>query len=98
MVAMRSIFSEGIDLVGCQRADVILPSIVPVLTAARGSEEMDSWRHPVDLVALMERLGALELAIGGIVIVALLYLCILPPLFALLTRCRTHRRSPSHCC
>jgi hypothetical protein len=32
-----------------------MPSIVPVLTAARGSEEMDSWRHPVDLVALMER-------------------------------------------
>src|SRR5262249_11281142 len=46
---------EGIDLVGCQRTDVILPSIVPVLTAARGSEEMDSWRHPVDLVALMDR-------------------------------------------
>src|SRR5262249_28159957 len=46
---------EGIDLGGCQRTDVILPSIVPVLTAARGSEEMDSWRHPVDLVALMER-------------------------------------------
>jgi hypothetical protein len=32
-----------------------MPSIVPVLTAARGSEEMDSWRHPVDLVAHMER-------------------------------------------
>src|SRR6266568_4658861 len=46
---------EGMDLVGCQRADVILPSIVPVLTGARGSEEMDSWRHPVDLVALAER-------------------------------------------
>src|SRR5215831_765073 len=46
---------EGMDLVGWQHADVILPSIVPVLTAARGSEEMDSWRHPVDLVALMER-------------------------------------------
>src|SRR6266487_2015115 len=46
---------EGMDLVGWQRADVILPSIVPVLTAARGSEEMDSWRHPVDLVALAER-------------------------------------------
>jgi hypothetical protein len=26
-----------------------------VLTASLGSEEMDSWRHPVDLVALMER-------------------------------------------
>jgi hypothetical protein len=46
---------EGMDLVGCQRADVILPSVVSVLTAARGSEEMDSWRHPVDLVTLAER-------------------------------------------
>jgi hypothetical protein len=31
------------------------------------------------------RLGALELAVGGIVVVALLYLCILPPVFPLLT-------------
>jgi nitrite reductase/ring-hydroxylating ferredoxin subunit len=46
---------EGIDVVGWERADALLPSIVPVLTAGRGSEEMDSWRHPVDLVALAER-------------------------------------------
>jgi len=45
----------GADLIGWQRADAILPSIVPVLTASLGSEEMDSWRHPVDLVALAER-------------------------------------------
>jgi nitrite reductase/ring-hydroxylating ferredoxin subunit len=44
----------GVDLVGWERADVILPSIVPVLTASVGSEERDSWRHPVDLVALAE--------------------------------------------
>ena len=45
----------GVDLVGWKRADAILPSIVPVLTASVGSEERDSWRHPVDLVALAEQ-------------------------------------------
>src|SRR5947209_12888257 len=45
---------EGVDLVGWQRADAVLPAIVPVLTASLGSEESDSWRHPVDLVALAE--------------------------------------------
>ena len=59
MAVMRSIsstkHSRRIDLVGWQRADAVLPSIVPVLTASLGSEEMDSWRHPIDLVALTER-------------------------------------------
>ncbi len=45
----------AIDLVGWQHANALLPSVVPVLTAALGREEMDSWRHPVDLVALAER-------------------------------------------
>jgi nitrite reductase/ring-hydroxylating ferredoxin subunit len=55
---------EGVDLFGWQRADALLPSIVPVLAAARGSEEMDSWRHPIDLVALTERvLGDLSEAL-----------------------------------
>jgi nitrite reductase/ring-hydroxylating ferredoxin subunit len=45
----------GVDLVGWERADAILPSIIPVLTASVGSDERDSWRHPVDLVALAER-------------------------------------------
>jgi nitrite reductase/ring-hydroxylating ferredoxin subunit len=46
---------EAVDLVGWQGADAVLPSIVPVLTASLGSEEMDSWRHPIDLIALTER-------------------------------------------
>ena len=46
---------EAVDLVGWHRADAVMPSIVPVLTASLGSEEMDSWRHPIDLVALTER-------------------------------------------
>ena len=45
---------EGLDLVGWQRADAVLPAIVPVLTGSLGSEESDSWRHPVDLVVLAE--------------------------------------------
>ncbi len=46
---------EAADLVGWQAANDLLPSIVPVLTTAIGREEMDSWRHPIDLVALAER-------------------------------------------
>jgi hypothetical protein len=42
---------EGLDLVGWQHADAVLPAIVPVLTSAMGSEESGSWRHPVDLIA-----------------------------------------------
>jgi nitrite reductase/ring-hydroxylating ferredoxin subunit len=45
---------EGIDLIGWQHADAVLPAIVPVLTASIGREETDSWRHPVDLVVLTE--------------------------------------------
>jgi nitrite reductase/ring-hydroxylating ferredoxin subunit len=48
---------EGVDLVGWPQAEAVLPSIVPVLTGSIGAEEMDSWRHPVDLVALAERAG-----------------------------------------
>jgi nitrite reductase/ring-hydroxylating ferredoxin subunit len=45
---------EGIDLIGWHHADAILPAVVPVLTESRGREEADSWRHPVDLVAMAE--------------------------------------------
>jgi nitrite reductase/ring-hydroxylating ferredoxin subunit len=46
---------EATDLLGWERANLVLPSIVSVLTGSLGSEEMDSWRHPVDLVTLAER-------------------------------------------
>ena len=45
---------EGIDLIGWHRADAVLPAVVPVLTESIGREEADSWRHPVDLIALAE--------------------------------------------
>jgi hypothetical protein len=34
---------EGVDLIGWQRADAVLPSIIPVLTSSLGSEEMDRY-------------------------------------------------------
>ncbi|HEY7296550.1 MAG TPA: Rieske (2Fe-2S) protein [Xanthobacteraceae bacterium] len=46
---------EAVDLAGWKYADAVLPSIVPVLTASIGGEEMDSWRHPVDLIGMAER-------------------------------------------
>jgi hypothetical protein len=45
----------ALDLIGWEHAENVLPSIIPVLTASAGSEEMDSWRHPIDLVVLAER-------------------------------------------
>jgi nitrite reductase/ring-hydroxylating ferredoxin subunit len=45
---------EMLDAVGWDQAAAILPSLVRGLSMARRSEELNSWRHPVDLVALME--------------------------------------------
>jgi nitrite reductase/ring-hydroxylating ferredoxin subunit len=60
---------ELLDMIGWQEATTILPSLVPGLATARRSEELNSWRHPVDLVALLEpefaRLPALFAAAGG---------------------------------
>ena len=60
---------ELLDLIGWEQAGTILPSLVPGLAAARRSEELNAWRHPVDLVALMEpvmaRLPELFAAAGG---------------------------------
>jgi nitrite reductase/ring-hydroxylating ferredoxin subunit len=60
---------ELLDTIGWQEATTILPSLVPGLAMARRSEELNSWRHPVDLVALLEpefaRLPELFAASGG---------------------------------
>jgi nitrite reductase/ring-hydroxylating ferredoxin subunit len=47
---------ELLDLIGWEpkKASAILPSLVPVMAGNRRSEELNSWRHPVDLVALLE--------------------------------------------
>src|SRR5215211_3272606 len=60
---------ELLDIIGWQEASTILPSLVPGLAMARRSEELNSWRHPVDLVALLEpefaQLPELFAAAGG---------------------------------
>jgi nitrite reductase/ring-hydroxylating ferredoxin subunit len=49
---------ECLDIVGWQEAAAILPTIVPQLVAARGGEELNAWRHPLDLVRLCETASA----------------------------------------
>jgi nitrite reductase/ring-hydroxylating ferredoxin subunit len=44
---------EILDLVGWYQALDVLPSLVRGLAMARRSEELNTWRHPVDLVALL---------------------------------------------
>jgi hypothetical protein len=44
---------EMLDRVGWDRAAEILPSVVPSLTNATRSEELNNWRHPVELVHLV---------------------------------------------
>jgi nitrite reductase/ring-hydroxylating ferredoxin subunit len=60
---------ELLDLIGWDDAGAVLPSLVPGLAMARRSEELNAWRHPVDLIALLEpefaRLPALFAAAGN---------------------------------
>ena len=44
---------ELLDLIGWEHAERVLPAIVPPLVSARGGEESNAWRHPVDLVPLV---------------------------------------------
>lgn len=43
---------ELLDLVGWAQAGTILPALVEPLATARGAEESNAWRHPVDLIKL----------------------------------------------
>ena len=45
---------ECLDLVGWDNAPAILPTTMADLVTARGGEERNSWRQPVDLIALIE--------------------------------------------
>jgi nitrite reductase/ring-hydroxylating ferredoxin subunit len=44
---------ELLDHIGWLHAETVLPSLVPNLVAAARAEERSSWRHPVDLPALL---------------------------------------------
>jgi nitrite reductase/ring-hydroxylating ferredoxin subunit len=45
---------EYLDLVGWSEAGVVLPGLVGGLCRAQRSEEQNAWRHPIDLVDLLE--------------------------------------------
>jgi nitrite reductase/ring-hydroxylating ferredoxin subunit len=44
---------EALDLIGWEYASVVLPTVLDELVQARGAEESDAWRHPIDLVSLL---------------------------------------------
>ncbi|MBI1916951.1 MAG: Rieske 2Fe-2S domain-containing protein [Planctomycetes bacterium] len=44
---------ELLDLIGWEHAGEVLPSVTERLVRARGGEETDAWRHPVDLVPVL---------------------------------------------
>src|SRR3954452_17684756 len=48
---------ECLDVIGWEHAATILPTVINGLVSARGGEESNAWRHPIDLIALCE--GAL---------------------------------------
>jgi nitrite reductase/ring-hydroxylating ferredoxin subunit len=45
---------ESLDVIGWEHASAILPSVVDQIVSARGSEESNAWRQPIDLVPLCE--------------------------------------------
>lgn len=45
---------EALDIAGWERAEPVLASLAPQLAFAERMEESNSWRHPVDIVALLE--------------------------------------------
>ena len=45
---------EALDTAGWERAETVLASLAPQLAFAERMEESNSWRNPVDLVALLE--------------------------------------------
>jgi nitrite reductase/ring-hydroxylating ferredoxin subunit len=45
---------ESLDIIGWEHAPAILPSVVDQMVSARGSEESNAWRQPIDLVPLCE--------------------------------------------
>jgi nitrite reductase/ring-hydroxylating ferredoxin subunit len=44
---------ELLDRIGWDRADAVLPGLVPALASADRAEERSSWRHPVDVAGLV---------------------------------------------
>lgn len=55
---------EALDLAGWERAESVLASLPAQLAGAERMEEANAWRHPVDLVALLE--GAFDEVAGAL--------------------------------
>jgi hypothetical protein len=49
---------ELLDHIGWEHAEEVLPSLVPNLVRAQRMEETSTWRHPVDLPALLDEASA----------------------------------------
>ncbi len=45
---------ELLEQIGWEQASEVLPSLIRGLTQAQRSEENNAWRHPIDLVALLD--------------------------------------------
>ena len=45
---------EALDRIGWEHASSVLPTTVGQLVGARGGEESNAWRHPIDLQPLLE--------------------------------------------
>jgi hypothetical protein len=45
---------ECLDIVGWSHAPAVLSTVATPLVSARGAEESNAWRHPIDLVRLCE--------------------------------------------
>jgi nitrite reductase/ring-hydroxylating ferredoxin subunit len=48
---------ELLDVIGWHQASIVLPSLMDQLVHARGGEETDAWRHPIDLVPALQQIG-----------------------------------------
>jgi nitrite reductase/ring-hydroxylating ferredoxin subunit len=48
---------ELLDLIGWDHAPAVLPSLMEELVRARGGEEIDAWRHPIDLVPVLRQVA-----------------------------------------
>jgi nitrite reductase/ring-hydroxylating ferredoxin subunit len=45
---------ESLDIIGWEHAAAMLPSVVDQMVSARGNEESNAWRQPIDLVPMCE--------------------------------------------
>jgi nitrite reductase/ring-hydroxylating ferredoxin subunit len=48
---------ELLDVIGWDYAAEVLPTLMAQLVGARGGEETDAWRHPVDLAPMLHQVG-----------------------------------------